>query len=41
MTIVKEQTVTPAVIFFADNKKYHYEQVTWRGFAIIEQTFPN
>ena len=32
MTIVKEQTVTPAVIFFADNKKYHYEQVTWRGF---------
>jgi len=28
MTIVKEQTVTPAVNFFADKKKYHYEQVT-------------
>lgn len=33
MTIVKEQTVTPAVTFFADNKKYHDEQATWRGFC--------
>ena len=32
MTIVKEQTVTPAVIFFADNKKYHYEHYDLAGF---------